>query len=254
MLKNKIKNASISMVFFIFVVLAWQLFISVYDSVLIPSTMGTVRAAFELLLEARTWEAFWISNQSLALGFGVSAVVGITLGFLIGRVAKLERIIDPWLDFLLVLPLAMILPVVIMSIGFSLLSRVLIVCLFAIPVIIINTRAGLRQVSPELIDMARVFGANEYNLWKKILIKGSAPMIWVGLRSGLGRAISGMVLSELLLIAVGIGMLFQIFQGNFDPERTFGLVALLVIESLLLLKLLSYVERRAIPWFYIKKI
>jgi NitT/TauT family transport system permease protein len=75
-------------------------------------------------------------------------------------------------------------------------------------------------------------------------------MIWSGLRAGMARAISGMVLSELLLISVGIGTLFQTFQGQFNPEKTFGLVAILVAESLLILKVMALIERRSIPWFY----
>jgi ABC-type nitrate/sulfonate/bicarbonate transport system permease component len=59
-----------------------------------------------------------------------------------------------------------------------------------------------------------------------------------------------MVLSELLLISVGIGTLFQTFQGEFNPEKTFGLVAILVAESLLILKVMALIERRSIPWFY----
>ena len=74
------------------------------------------------------------------------------------RFKWLERALDPWLDFLLVIPIAMIMPFVILTMGFSLTSRCLIVCLFTFPIIVINTRAGLRQVSTELIDMAQVFG------------------------------------------------------------------------------------------------
>ena len=251
---NKTKRFLPSLGFFVFLLLAWQVFRKLYDSILIPSTFGMVRAFFKLVTEGSTWNAFWISNQTLVLGFVISSVVGIAVGLLLGRVAWLERAVDPWLDFMLVVPMAMIMPALIMAMGFSLPSRVLIVVLFTFPVIVINTQAGLKQVSSELVDMAHVFGANEYKLWVKILIKGAAPLVWSGLRSGLGRAISGMVLSELLLSAVGIGVLFQIFQGNFDPEMTFGLVALLVCESLLLLKIMNVIERRAIPWFYIERV
>jgi NitT/TauT family transport system permease protein len=66
----------------------------------------------------------------------------------------------------------------------------------------------------------------------------------------MARAISGMVLSELLLVSVGIDTLFQTFQGEFNPEKTFGLVAILIAESLLILKVMALLERRAIPWFY----
>ena len=247
---NRNKQLLISFFFLVLLIVGWQIFVKYYDSVLIPSTFGTVNAAFELAIDLETWRLFGVSNQSLIIGFFISALTGVVSGILISRFKWLERALDPWLDFLLVIPVAMIMPFVILTMGFSLTSRCLIVCLFTFPIIVINTRAGLRQVSTELIDMAQVFGANERNIWTKILVKSAAPMIWSGLRAGLARAISGMVLSELLLVSVGIGSLFQLFQGEFNPEKTFGLVALLIAESLFLLKALALLERRTIPWFY----
>ena len=244
------KQLTISFLFLVGLIIAWQIFISVYDSVLIPSTFGTINAAIELSLDMETWRSFVVSNQSLVIGFVLSSVFGVSLGILISRYKWLERALDPWLDFLLVIPIAMIMPFVILTMGFSLASRCIIVCLFTFPIVVINTRAGLRQVAAELLDMAQVFGANERDIWTKILFKSAAPMIWSGLRAGMARAISGMVLSELLLISVGIGTMFQTFQGEFNPEKTFGLVAILVAESLLILKVMALFERRSIPWFY----
>jgi len=247
------QEIALSFGFFIAFFVAWHLFTKIFESVLIPTSIGTARAVVELIFETQTWRSFWLSNQSLAIGFVLSIAAGVVIGLIISRVAWMERVLDPWLDLLLVLPMAMMMPIIIMTLGFSLSARVVVVVLFAVPVVIVNTRAGIREVPSELIDMARVFGANEFDLWRQILIKSAAPSMWTGFRIGLARSITGMVLSELLLVAVGIGMLFQLFQGEFDPDKTFGLVALLIAESLLLLKAVHLLERRAIPWFHIDK-
>ena len=88
---NKTKRFLPSLGFFVFLLLAWQVFRKLYDSILIPSTFGMVRAFFKLVTEGSTWNAFWISNQTLVLGFVISSVVGIAVGLLLGRVAWLER-------------------------------------------------------------------------------------------------------------------------------------------------------------------
>lgn len=234
--------------FFGVFILAWEFFFRIYDSVLIPAPLGTLRALGDLLVEAETWQALWTSNQSLIIGFIAAVLIGTTLGILVARLGWLERLVDPWLNVLLVLPMVMIMPIIIMAFGFSLSARVFIVILFSFPVIVVNTRAGIKEVPTELIEMARVFGATEADVWKQILVKASAPAIWTGYRLGLGRSITGMILGELLLVAVGIGRLFQLFKGQFEPDKTFALVCILVVESLLFLRLLRFVERRAIPW------
>jgi NitT/TauT family transport system permease protein len=142
----------------------------------------------------------------------------------------------------------MLMPIIIMSVGFDLRARALVVFLFAVPMVVVNTRAGVREVSPDLIEMARVFGANERKVWQKILLNAASPAIWTGVRIALGRAITGMVLGELLLVSVGIGKLLQLYKGSFDPEKTYALVIIVVVESLVLMSVVRRLERRLIGW------
>lgn len=240
------------LLFLLVFVLTWQLFVNWHQSVLIPSPFGTLASAVNLFFEGSTWNYFWLSNQALIIGFSISVVVGVLLGLVVGRFDWAERVINPWLSILLVLPMSMLMPVIVVAIGFTLSARVLIVFLFTVPTVIVNTRAGLREVPSELIEMGQVFGAKEIDLWRKILLSAAAPAMWTGFRLGLGRAITGMVLGELLLVAVGIGAMFQQFSGDFAPDKTFALVVLLVIESITLMRIMRAIEVRTIPWFYIQ--
>lgn len=250
---EKAKSFSLVTGFFVLFVIAWYLFAESINSVLIPTPLNTFAALIKLIFEGATWKAFWLSNQSLLIGFFLAVVVGVVIGLMIGRVQWMEQAFNPWLTLLLVLPMSMMMPMIIMAFGFSLAARVFIVFIFAMPTIIVNTRAGIREVPQELIEMGRVFGANEVDLWRHILVKSAAPSMWAGIRIGLGRSITGMMLGELLLVAVGIGVLFKVFQGQFDPDKTFGLVGLLIAESLILMKICRSIERRLIPWFYVSK-
>ncbi|MDO8485449.1 MAG: ABC transporter permease subunit, partial [Candidatus Limnocylindrales bacterium] len=108
--------------------------------------------------------------------------------------------------------------------------------------------AGVRQVDPELIEMATSYGASEREIWRKILLPGALPAIMTGVRLGLGRGVTGMVIIELLMVAVGIGGLILNFQGRFQAALLYALVVLVVIEALVLVQLVRYVEHRVAPW------
>ena len=135
-----------------------------------------------------------------------------------------------------------------MSVGIGLASRVIIVVLFSVTMVIVNSRAGVRQVDPALIEMARCFGATERDIWQRILLPGSMPAIMTGVRIGLGRAITGMVIVELLLVTVGLGNLIQRYSANFQPEKLYALIIIIVLEALVLISIARWVERRAAPW------
>jgi ABC-type nitrate/sulfonate/bicarbonate transport system permease component len=226
----------------------WQIYASNINSLLIPTFFETVAGTIQLILDPNTWNAFWLSNQALILGFGIGVVFGVLAGLAAARFRNVEGFVDPYLNILLVMPMAAIIPLMIMSIGIGLASRVLIVFLFTIPVIIVNTRAGVRQVEANLIEMATSYGATERQLWRKVLLPGSLPAIMTGIRLGLGRGITGMVVVELLFVAVGIGNLINEFRGMFEPGLLYGVVVLVVVEALILISIVRKIEHRIAPW------
>jgi NitT/TauT family transport system permease protein len=144
--------------------------------------------------------------------------------------------------------MAALVPLVIMSTGIGLVSRVLLVVVFSIPIIIVNTRTGVRQVDPGLIEMSTSYGASEGQVWRKILLPGSLPAIMAGIRLGLGRAVTGMVVVELLMVSVGIGGLILNFRGTLEPDLLYAVVVLVILEALLLVSAVRFLERKVAPW------
>jgi len=226
----------------------WEIYAVNLRSLLIPTFSDTLVGVVTLVQDLATWDAFWKSNQSLLFGFSASLVVGILAGLAAARFRSIEGFLDPYLNILLVTPMAAIIPLLIMSLGIGLESRIVIVFVFALPVLIVNTRAGVRQVDAILVEMSTSFGASERQIWRKVLLPGALPAVMTGVRLGLGRAVTGMVVVELLFVAVGIGNLITTFRGSFDPDLLYGVVILVVFEALILISIVRAVERRIAPW------
>jgi ABC-type nitrate/sulfonate/bicarbonate transport system permease component len=228
--------------------LFWEWLARRLSSLLMPTFTETMRALGTLLTTPELWDALWVSNQAMVLGFALAVTTGIPLGFLIGRRALAEKVLDPYLNILLVTPMSALIPIIIMATGLGILSRVLIVASFAFVVIVVNARAGLRTMDASWIEMARTFGASEFQLWRKILLHGALPAVLTGLRLGLIRAVSGMITVELLLIALGIGRLMLDFQGRFDSANLYATILVIVLEAVFLAQTFKWFEHRATPW------
>ena len=127
---------------FVVLALGWQLLAHKIHSLLVPTFTETLAALARLLMTSQLWEALWISNQAMVLGFSLAAIAGISLGFLMGRWPAAERLLDPYLSILLVTPMSAVIPIIIMATGLGLVSRVMVVFSFAVVTITINTRAG----------------------------------------------------------------------------------------------------------------
>jgi len=227
----------------------WQIYsTTVGKSMLFPTFFGAMGGVAQLLVTPRTYEAFLTSNVSLMVGFPIAALLGVLVGLGTARFRQMESFVDPYIGILLVTPMAGFVPIVVMALGLGLVSRTLLILVFAIPVIIVNTRAGVRGVDPQLVEMSVSFGATERQIWRNVLLPGALPVIMSGIRLGLGRGVTGMVVIELLLVSVGIGGLLLNFRGQFETDLLYGLVILIVLEALILISVARFVERRIAPW------
>jgi NitT/TauT family transport system permease protein len=227
---------------------AWQLLAINAGGLLIPSFTDTVIALVELLFDPVLWEALLISNQAMVIGFAISVVIGIPLGLAMGRFRAAEQFSDVYLNILLVTPISTLIPLLVMSVGIGLAARNIRVVFFTCIMIIDNSRAGVRQVDPSLIEMGRSFGASERQLWQRIILPGAMPAVMAGIRIGLSRAVQGMVIVELLMVSVGIGGLILRYRGFFQADKLYAVIVVIVIEALILISLARWVERRVVPW------
>ncbi|HLG72079.1 MAG TPA: ABC transporter permease [Chloroflexota bacterium] len=226
----------------------WQFSTRDLHSLLLPTFVSTVAATWELVTQGTIWEPLWISNQALIIGYVISAVVGVPLGLLMSRIRRAERFLDVYLNVLLTTPMAALIPLFIMVLGPTLTARVVIVFVFTFVIVAVDTRAGVRGVDRTVIEMARSFGASEWQIWRRVLLPGALPAILAGLRVGLGRAFTGMVLSELLLVGVGIGRLMLKYRGSFDGDYLYGTILIVVLEAIVCTLLLRLLENRTLSW------
>lgn len=247
--KEKLWALGLPIAVFIVFGIVWQLATIHSESLLIPTFIETMAGFYRLVfVRGDLWMALYQSNQALVLGYLISVAIGVPFGLAMARAKWLENIAEPYTHMLLAMPTAPLIPLIMMALGLGLASRVVIVVLFTFIYITINTRAGVRNVDGSLIEMAKSFGANEVQIWRRILVPGAVPAILAGLRIGLGRAINGMVVAELLLVASGLGNLLLEFRAAFDGGLLFATVFAVSLQAIFLLALMRTLEQQLAPW------
>lgn len=215
---------------------------------LLPPLSKVMGAWIELLLSGQLYHALAISLQALVIGFVISVLVGVPLGLLMGRYRRLESFLDLYMTALLTVPMISFIPFLVIAFGLGLHSRIWIVFLFAFVIIAINTAAGVRNVDPTLTEMAKSFGARESELFVKVIFPAALPMIMAGIRLGMGRAVLGMVTSEMILAVVGFGAMLMTFGASFNSPALFATILTIVLLAVALLALIQYLDRRLTPW------
>jgi NitT/TauT family transport system permease protein len=149
---------------------------------------------------------------------------------------------------LLSMPTAALIPLILLTMGFGFVAESLIVFLFAVPIIAINTHTGVLNIEASLIQMSRCFLASRSQLFLKVILPGSVPMMMAGLRLGLSRAFIGMITAELILSPLGLGRLISISTSKFQYERLFAVTLSILIAAALILDGMQRIERRLLRW------
>lgn len=226
----------------------WEWFGRTHKSLLLAPFSDVPAALLQQLSNSELYWALWITNQALLIGYLLAVVVAVPLGILLARLPWLERFTDGYLTILIVIPMSAMIPIIVLVVGLGLSARVIVVFLFSFPIIVLNTLAGLKNLDDSLLEMAKSLKASERQLWKHILLPGALPGVLTGMQLGLARALSGMIIVELILIAAGVGKLILRSMALFEPATTFALVIVVIIEIVVLMSIFRWCRRRLLLW------
>jgi len=183
------------------------------------------------------------------LGYVVGAVVGIALGILMALNRTIKNIINPWVTIAYNAPVILLAPLFITALGVGIASKIVIVFISAVFPVLFNTYAGITTVDARLLEAVRAFGGTPRQIFFKVTVPSSVPMVMAGLRLSVGRAIVGAIVSEFFGSRAGIGYMISAASEAFRTAEAFVGVALLAIGGYMTFELLKYAERKIAPWY-----
>ncbi len=212
---------------------------------LVPPFTDVVLAIGDVVGSSRFGDAVIVTLQAFGIGMAISLVVGIGVGFLMGRVRVIGELMGMWANIFESSPLTAIVPALMALLGFGLPTMVVTVVLFSVWVIALDTQVGVAHVNPSLLEMGRSFGASRRQVLTKIVLLAAMPEILAGVRLGLIRGVKGVIIGQLLIAIVGIGYLFERYSRSFLMAEFWALLILVFAFAFALSEAVGFFERRA---------
>jgi NitT/TauT family transport system permease protein len=229
---------------------AWELStrLEILNPFYFPPFSKIIVKGYELFANGSIWEHMWFSLTNFAIGFIVSAVLGVVLGVPMGWYRNIAKAVDPLLSGIYATPLIALLPLIIMLFGLGPVSKIIMTVLAAVFPILINTMTGIANTDHRLITMARAFGAKDSTVFLKVSIPGSLPYIVAGMRVALGRALVYIVVAEQYGAAMGLGYLTSVAAQRFQMAAMFVPIVIIAALGAGLNELLKTVEGHLEKW------
>lgn len=189
-------------------------------------------------------ESFGMSLQALAIGFGLSLVLGLIVGVVTTVSKTIDYILEPYINGFMSIPTSALIPVLMLVFGLGLATRIVVVFLYGFFVIAVNTQAGLRQVDPAHAEMAKAFGAKGWTYQRMVTIPTALPLMFTGIRLGISRSLKGMVNSETIISVTGIGALIIRFGRTFNVPGLYAVIFLIIALAVALTSIIQMLETR----------
>src|SRR3972149_1887507 len=225
--------------------LTWELWGRTQSPYFFTYPIAILRAAGVMIRSGELNEGRMVSLKGLLVGFMLAAVSAAPLGLRAGRIAYLRRLLNPIMMAFYVTPRLALIPLIIIWIGIGFWAKITVIWLVCFFAIYFNVVHGVASLSRSHIDVARAYGANEWQILREVTLAAVLPLVATGLRLGLGLALIGMVVSECLIGLTGLGGIIIYYAMRLKTAYVFAAVLAILVMGLSLMALAQYLERKA---------
>ena len=186
----------------------------------------------------------WTSLQEALLGYILALVIGIPLGLLMGWFVMAEGLARPLFEMIRPIPPVAWIPLAIFWFGIGLSGKVFIIWASGIVPCVINSFVGVRMTNPTLVQMARTYGASDWQIFRQICIPSALPMVFGALQIALAASWTTLVAAELIAADTGLGFLITMGRRLLMPDMIVLGMLLVGLTGFIIGLIIDRIERK----------
>lgn len=223
-------------IFFILLIALWELLyrFEIWPKYVLPSPVTVCKTLVHGFQDKTILIGIAITMKRIAIGYGISIIIGILLGMLIGRIKLLEETLGSLILGLQTLPTICWLPLALLWFGLNDKTIIFLVIMGGTLSIAIATDAGVKSVPPIYIRATRTMGAKGWKLYFEVIFPAALPYIVTGMKQGWSFAWRALMAGELLTVCMGLGHLMMIGRELNNMSQVIAVMLVIVIIGVLI--------------------
>jgi sulfonate transport system permease protein len=234
--------------FVVFIMIVWEIVGPFINPIFFTYPSKIAVAFYDLTISGELPYYLGQSLEVMVYGLSASLVVGIPLGIAMARFRRLDWALDLPINALYATPLVAVVPLLVLWFGIYLKAKIIVVFLFAVFPVLINTYQGVRECDKNMLEVAHAFRSSEWRTWQDVLLPFAVPYIIAGIRLAIGRGLIGMIIAEFYTTISGLGFMITRYANVFEMDKVFVPVIVLMVLGVSLTTLLKWAGRRIAPW------
>lgn len=238
------------MLTFILFVLLWEGIIKLFNisEFLLPSPFKVFNTYISMASTGRLFFHTWITVTETLTGFLMGVLIGVSFGYIVSKSKILDNILSPFIIAAQTTPKLALAPLFLIWFGFGFPSKVFITALVVFFPIFVNTVIAIKSINPNLKALMRLAQANKWQIFKKLELSSSLPILFAGFKSGITLAIVGAVVGEFVGASAGLGYLIIFAMGHLNTAVVFAAIVQLVIIGIIFYEITATIGSRLMRW------
>ena len=228
---------------------AWELFSGwTFDSFWLSQPSEIAVYLWESLMSGQLLSDMALTFQATAYGYLLGALAGLLFGLLLAQSETIAMILRPFIMAIYGIPRIALAPIFILWFGIAMTSKVMMAAMMTFMLVFFNTYEGVRAADVELKSVARVLGANRWQLFLKVTLPNASPWIIAGLRISIPQALVAAVVAEFIASIGGLGYRLMETTSSLDTPGTMAGILVLMVVVMVLNAVLDRGENYLLRW------
>ncbi|HUF98128.1 MAG TPA: ABC transporter permease [Ilumatobacter sp.] len=215
---------------------------------IIPPPSDIVAATPRVVTAGYFWPNVTVTLQEIGVGFAIGLMAGVLLGVLVASSVIVRSTIYPYLVALQAPPKIVLAPVFVTWFGFGQASKVAMAVVISFFPMFLNTLTGLTSVSEDAVKLMQSLTASRWQTFRYLLLPNALPTMMAGVKLCWTLAVLGVVVAEFVGASAGLGYLIHALNFQLDVSGVFVLILLLSGFTLLVYRLIEWLEHRLVFW------
>jgi ABC-type nitrate/sulfonate/bicarbonate transport system permease component len=212
--------------------------------IFLPQLPRVAEKFLQVVQSASFYSNLGVTLFELLVAVVIASTFGLSIGYLVGRSRYAVLVFEPLLAGIFAIPLIVFLPLFMLFFGIDIESKIAFGATYAFFPIVLNTIGGISQVDPRLITVSRSMGANERQLFRRVLLPAALPVIVTGLRIGCTIGFLAILGSEMIAGLRGLGSRVANLAEGMNTAEMFAYIVFVIILAFILNIALSTAQRR----------
>jgi NitT/TauT family transport system permease protein len=240
------------LLFLVLLLGVWELALALewVAETILPHPKDIAVSFVDLLFSDIVWDDIAATLWESVAGFVLGSALGLALAIPSGLSPTMRQMLNPYAVALQVTPRIAIAPLIIAWVGFGYSSKIWVAAIIAFFPVYVNALTGILTVDEDAREMFRSLGASRLQTFLRLMVPGSLPVLFAGLKTAAGLSLVGAVVGEFISAQRGLGVLVQQFSSQLAIADAFAVILMLMVLGLLLYGVMEWLERTTVFWLH----